>query len=274
MNREAMRQQALLAALLDPAATEGAASLGLREQGARARAGLAAYRGNAAALAERALAAVFPTLQSLLGEDDFRHLAREHWRARPPERGDLGEWGAELPAWIEAHAGLAAWPYLADCARLDLALHRCERAEDAAFDAASLALLASDDPASLRLLFLPGSACLRSAWPVAAIHAAHRPDADAAAFDHARAAIEHRQGQTVLVARHGWRATVHELAPADGAFTEALLAGASLAAALDQAGASLDFSAWLARALRDGWLKGVAHGGDQTFDVAALENAR
>ena len=52
-----------------------------------------------------------------------------------------GSGATALPEWLAGHEALAAWPYLADCARLDLALHRCERAADAVFDAASLARL-------------------------------------------------------------------------------------------------------------------------------------
>jgi hypothetical protein len=258
MTDEAQRQQALVAALLrGPQAAEPAA-LGLTEDAGRAAEGLAAYRANAAAVAERALTAAFATLRALLGADDFRQLAREHWRAEPPARGDLGEWGAALPDWIAAHPGLADWPYLADVARLDLALHRCERAADGAFDPASLALLESADPAALRLVPMPGCALVQSAWPIAAIHAAHRADADDAAFDHARAAIDARRAESVLVARSGWRAAVHPLAPADAGFFAALLADADLAAALDAAGEGFDFAAWLARALGNGWVERVA----------------
>ncbi|MBS0444362.1 MAG: putative DNA-binding domain-containing protein [Proteobacteria bacterium] len=261
MSAEALRQRALVEALLAPR-SDSALPPGLAEQGERARAGLSAYRSNAGAVAERALAAVFPTLAALLGDADFAHLAREHWRAVPPERGDLGQWGAALPDWLDAHAGLAAWPYLADCARLDLALHRCEQADDAALDAASLARLGSEDPSMLVLQLLPGSALLRSSWPIAAIHAAHRPDAAAAAFDDARAAIAARQGQAVLVARSGWRGAVHLIDAADAAFVAALLDGVPLADALDRAGTTFDFAGWFARALRNAWLQGVRRRGD------------
>ena len=116
---EARRQRQLLAALSlrgEPPA--------LRERGARAERGLAAYRANASALAERALAAACPTLQAMLGEADFAALARAFWRDHPPQRGDLGEWGGELPGWIAAQAGLAEWPWLADSAWPARPLHR------------------------------------------------------------------------------------------------------------------------------------------------------
>jgi hypothetical protein len=261
--REAQRQQALIAAF-EVAGDAAPTDLRLRESGARAARGLEAYRANAAALAERALAAVFATVRTMVGEDDFKHLAREFWHARPPLRGDMGEWGAEFPAWLGAHPAMAPWPYLGDCARLDLALHRNERAADAPFDAASLSLLESGDPDRLQLQLMPGVQVLHSVWPIATIHHAHQVARDEAQrpFEAVRVALAERRGEQVLVARQGWRAVVHRLDEVQTGWTQSLLDGASLGVALEQAGEGFDFTAWLGRALRELWLKGVAVCGD------------
>ena len=254
-SHEAQRQQALLAAIAGQAAP-----LSFREPQARAARGLQAYRANAEALAERALSAVFATVQPMVGEENFQHLACEFWQASPPACGDVGEWGELFPEWLGAHAAMARWPWLGDCARLDLALHHNERAADAVFDAASLALLESTDPALLSIQLMPGTAVLRSRWPIATIHAAHRADElhSEAAFASVRAALGAERGEQVLVVRRGWRAVVHGLGPADAEWTERLLAGANLSAALEAAGEGFDFAAWLGTAVREQWLKGVA----------------
>jgi hypothetical protein len=259
MGAEALRQRALLAAL----ATRGPASAELVLQGdaARARQGLDAYRINAAAIAERALGAVFPTLAALIGAEDFEHLAREFWHAEPPTRGDLGEWGTTFPAWLAAHAAFTEWRYFGDAARLDLAVHQCERACDADFDAASLALLSEAEPQQLRLLLMPGTALIASRWPIATIYAAHHSaEAD---FDAMRAALDNEVAETALVARKGWRATVHRIDATDARWTAQLLAGAPLDQALAEAGEEFDFAAWLASAVQEKWLKGAALCADQ-----------
>ena len=254
-SHEGQRQRALLAAIAGQAAP-----LSIREPQARAARGLQAYRANAEALAERALGAVFSTVQPMVGEENFQHLACEFWRAHPPLRGDVGEWGDEFPAWLDAHAAMARWPWLGDCARLELALHHNERAADAVFDAGSLALLESTDPALLVMQLMPGTALLRSRWPIATIHAAHRVDAahSEAAFVSVRAALGAEQREQVLVVRQGWRAQVQVLTQADADWAESLLAGANLSAALEHAGESFNFGTWLATAVRGQWLKGVA----------------
>jgi hypothetical protein len=248
---EAQRQRQLLAAIQ----CRGDAP-GLREQGARAQRGLAAYRANAGALAERALAATAPTVAAMLGEQNFARLARELWAAHPPRCGDVAEWGAELPAWIAAQPDLAEWPWLADAARLDLALQAAERAADATLDAVSLALLADADPAHLMLSLMPGLAVLVSDWPIASIHAAHH-DEGPDPFAPVRAALAAGQGEAVCVARAGWRAVVHRLSNHDAAFMRALLAGNSLADALHAAGEGFDAAVWLQRAIAQCWLKAV-----------------
>ncbi len=256
---EAQRQQALLAALT----TRGPApaDLPLRDGARRALQGLDAYRINAAAIAQRALAAVFPTVAALIGAEDFERLAHDFWRAEPPTCGDLGEWGGGFPVWLEMHEAFTAWPYFGDAARLDLALHRCERAADARFDAESLGLLSNTEPDQLTLTLMPGSALIDSVWPIVAIHAAHH--GAEGGFDAVRVALDNGVAEAALVVRKGWRASVQRLDPISARWTAQLLAGATLDHALAAAGEAFDFSAWLATALQENWLKGARAGTDQ-----------
>ncbi len=255
-DREALRQQMLLRALLGDA--RPAVVGGWMRDGARFERGLAAYKANAGALAERALAAAFPTLQQLLGDESFAALARTFWRRHPPERGDVATWGEHLSSFIADDETLAPEPYLADVARLEWAVHACERAADAAGVVEGLDLLASHDPAALRLRFAPGLALVASPHPVATIWQAHRSDGDDAdRFAPVRAAFAEGRGEPVLVARSGWQAHLRVIGQADARFVQALLEDHSLGAALDAAGPSFDFGTWLADALRGGWLRAV-----------------
>jgi Putative DNA-binding domain len=222
--------------------------------GARSRRGLQAYLAHAGAASERALEAAFPTLQQLLGTDSFAALARAFWLAQPPAQGDLGRFGAALPAFIETSEQLA------DCARLDWAVHEAERAADGPDAPENLQALATDDPACLALRLRPGTALVVSAHPVATIRQAHRSDAEDR-FAPVRAAWSAGRPEHVLVWRRGWRADVAQLGPADAAFTALWLRAAtpSLASALEEAGAGFEFEAWLRSALQQGWLVSVDH---------------
>jgi hypothetical protein len=253
MNREALRQQMLVRALWrdgGDAALQGWVRPCSRATAAR---GLGAYRGNAGALAERALANAFPTVAALVGEESFAALARHLWHEHPPERGDVGTWGEALPAFIAASAQLADEPYLADSARLDWAVHAATRAADVEQpDAIALDALAATDPARLRLRLAPGAAVVASRYPIVAIWRAHHAGAPMldvrAAFDAARA------DHAFVWRDRDLRVQVETLDAAAAAFTAALIAPRPLAAALDAAGDAFAFDHWLVRALGSRWL--------------------
>ncbi|HET9977822.1 MAG TPA: putative DNA-binding domain-containing protein [Burkholderiaceae bacterium] len=267
-NKEALRQQMLLRALWpDGGSTAWQGYVrGLSALKAGRDAGIAAYRGNAAAIAERALAGAYPTVAELIGAENFAALARDLWRTNPPERGDLGEWGGVLPAFIAASAQLADEPYLADSAALDWAVHRASRAADEVTGTllpieALAQAHAGADPARITLRLRPGTAIVESAAPIVAIWLAHqRPADDPERFAEVRAAFAADPGpraETALVWRDGMRVRVAALDRADLAFTRALIEGCSLAAALDAADPAFAFDRWLPRALAARWLAGL-----------------
>lgn len=273
--KEALRQQMLLRALLGDA-RPGVVAGWLRapRHGPTVARGLAAYRAHAGHLSERALAAAFPTVQQLLGEESFALLARDFWRQQPPQQGDLATWGAGLPAFIAQVPTLAEEAYLPDTARLEWALHRLQAAADAPAPAADglppgLPRLATHEPAGLWLQLPPGSELLVSRWPVFSLWQAHRAGAEGeedagpaesaraadsvsatAAFAAARAALAAGRGEQGLLTREGWAPRAWPLGEAEARFVGALLAQQPLAAALDVAGTAFDFQAWLIAALQ------------------------
>lgn len=234
---------------------------GFAEQRERLRSGLGAYRANAAGIAERALAAAYPTLSALVGPQDCAALARSLWRVSPPQRGDLAQWGQDLPEFIEARRDLDAWPYLADCARLDAAVQRCEAAADTVLQPDTLTLLAERPPEALVLRLLPSVQLLASDWPVAALHVAHRrvpsdngraPDLES--LERARIAIAERRGESVVVARAAWHALPHVVDAPTFAWMRSLHANVTLAEALARAGPDFEFTPWLLQAVQHQWL--------------------
>jgi hypothetical protein len=220
---------------------------------------LRSYRANAVIASGRALADSFPTLQALLGEESFAALARAFWRDLPPQRGDLACYGAELADFVAADAQLSAVPYLADCARVDWALHRIEGAADAPALPAGLSLLGEVDPGCLRVSLQSGMVVIASAWPVVKIHEAHRrpvgvaaPAVDGAVdrFAAVRQALARGESQTALVWRDGWRGRVDAIDSGQRKLMQSLADGESLASALSAAGEGFAFDAWLIAAVQ------------------------
>jgi hypothetical protein len=255
LQREALRQQQLLHCLWRHG-PDASLEPWLRESAGRAADGLAAYRDNAGAIAERALAAAYPTVQQLIGDESFAQLARALWQRVAPQRGDLAQFGDALPASIEADPQLVGEPYLADVARIDWAVHTIERAADVEQPPPGLALLGDTDPAQLRMRLRPGLALVASQWPVVTIWQAHRDDGDDR-FAAARAALEAQSQETALVTRVGWRAEVQAVDVATAAFTLALQRGTDLARSLDHVGDAMAFDQWLQLALAGHWLQAI-----------------
>jgi hypothetical protein len=185
---------------------------------------------------------------ALVGDEALAGIARACWRARPPTEGDITRFATALPAFIEADPQLAELPWLADVARLELALCAAESAADAQEALHTLAQLGERGPAALRLRLAPGSALLRSRFPVVSIWLAHH----GGSLDLQGAAAEN-----AWVWREGWKARVQAADAPTADFVDACLKGAPLDQALAAAGPGFDFEHWLLVALRRRQLLGA-----------------
>ncbi len=219
--------------------------------------GFLVYRANGHELAARALAAAFPVLAQMLGDDNFAALARAFWHAQPPVRGDIAQWGEGLPGFVAASAQLQEEPSLPDVARIEWALHTAAGAADETADLASFGLLASTDPALVKLRLCASARVFESPWPVVSLIQAHQmPNEPGRSLAEAARLLHQRVPQSAVAWRQGLRPTLRETMAGEVALLTELQAGASLSEAVDAAGA-LDFQAWLPMAVQTGLLLGA-----------------
>ncbi len=136
--------------------------------------GLAVYRNTIAKGCVDALAANFPTVLSMVGEDWFRAAAALFAREAPPTRAALLDYGEAFPAWLERFPPAGDLPYLAGIAHLDrLWTEALFAAEAPALSAEALAALAPEKLAGTRLTLHPSvrfaafDAGLPSLWAAA-----------------------------------------------------------------------------------------------------------
>ncbi len=215
MSALARQQQALLADLLGPPSAVHVHRRVAELVHAPWQRGFQVYQANGHAMAQAGLAAAFPVLAQLLGEESFAQLARAFWHTSPPQRGDIAQWGAALPAFVAASAQLADEPYLADVAQVEWALHVAGNAADREADPASLALLTQADPGHLGLLLAPACCCLASPWPVVSIVNAHVEASPS--LEEAGRRLRASQGESALIWRQGLHARVREALPGEAA---------------------------------------------------------
>jgi hypothetical protein len=259
---ELARQQALLQALCAAARPAlPVAAVPMRGRSADPLAGLRAYRANAQAIAERALAAAYPVLTRLVGDETMAALARDLWQHHPPTRGDLAWFGAELADWLATVSELSDLPYLPDVARLEWAVHRAHAAADPPAAPNGLQGLSDADPDHLFVRFVDGSACVASPWPIVTLWRAHQVlDDEAPDLSPVRTALGARQAEAAWIWRRGHHVDVAALQPSEHAFNTELLAGRALGPTLESVAthhADFGFEPWLLRALREGWLAGL-----------------
>ena len=229
-----------------------------------AKRGLAVYRANAAALAERALSASYPVLAQLIGPESFAPLAQHFWLHAPPQLGDVAQWGAELAAFVDRAPQLAGEPFLGDVARVEWALHCAVTASDSSCDIGSFALLASGESAQATLTLSDGVFVLASVYPVVSIVTSHlhaEPSLAQVADLLGAGVSEH-----ALVWRQGFKPRLRQCSAAEYAMLLALQAGLSLEAALDATSVydgacgnsgCFDFNNWLTEAVQSGLVIGA-----------------
>jgi Putative DNA-binding domain len=255
-DKEALRQQMMLRALWQDARPGVLA--GWMRDGERFARGLAAYRANAGAMAERALTAAYPVLAQLLGEESFANMARAFWHQHPPRQGDIATWGEALAGFVAGAQALAEEPYLGDVARLEWAVHQAGLAGDGSSEPQGLQQLANAEPHQLHVQTRPGTVLVHSSHPIVSIWQAHQSAAADAQdrFAAVRDAFAQGRAESALVWRQGFRVQVAALDAGDAAFTQALLQGQSLAAAFGAvpAGSTFGFQPWLVNTLQRGWL--------------------
>jgi hypothetical protein len=162
----------------------------------------------------------------------------------------LVRWGDDLPAFIAALPAAQMVPYLADVARLEIAVSTAyHAADDPVLGLEALSTLPPEAVADLRVEAHAATGLVSSPNPVGSIWSAHQGDG--------LGTVERWAAEHVLVTRplHDIRLTL--LKPPEAAFLEAMLAGAYLADALP-AEPGFDPGAALVGAVRAGAFTSLA----------------
>ncbi|MGB9992621.1 MNIO family bufferin maturase [Massilia sp. SM-13] len=255
----AAAQGRMAAALFERELAGAAAPLFVGEQEAVCQR-LALYRGNLGASWTKVLAASYPVLQQLVGEEYFAALARAYGRAWPSQSGNLDDFGGHFPEFLDSHAAAAQYPYLPDMARLERALGRGAAGGGQRLEAAQLQGLAPEALDSMRLRLAHGVELFHSCWQVVPVWHAHRPEAELLLPDDPAGA------SFAAIVRRAGAAWPLPLEAASFAALSALQDGATLGGALGGAlDAALacdphaDFGAYLQQWLQHGLFDAACH---------------
>ncbi|MDG1431956.1 MAG: DNA-binding domain-containing protein [Paracoccaceae bacterium] len=161
-------QTAFHAALRNPSAD---IPTGLtNDKGAPAGSRFNVYRNNVTTSLMDALSDGFPVIHKLLGQENFKNLARDYQAAHPPSSPLMMMFGAEFPDFLRTHPGLAKLAYLGDVAEMEYAMRRSYHAANSvAIDPAVLASLDETSLLASTFQIAPSVQVCTSAWPILGI---------------------------------------------------------------------------------------------------------
>lgn len=218
--------------------------------------GLSVYRNTIARACVDALAANFPTVAAMVGEDWFRAAAALFAREAPPAHAALLDYGEDFATWLDRFPPAQDLPYLAGIAHLDrLWTEALFAGEATALEPPAFAALPPQTLGEARVALHPSvrfaafEAGLPSLWA-----AARGGEVDLDLSERAEGLLLVRWDQAV---RH------RVIGPADLAFLNACQAGLSLAEAITRAAEAapdIDLQTLFAALISDGVFSGLITG--------------
>lgn len=215
-------QQAFTHALLDPGAETPPGLVTPAGDAAEKRFNV--YRNNVAVSLTEALETAFPVIAKLIGAQNFKGLAALFLRTHPPKSPLIMFYGADMPEFLTGFAPLQHVPYIADIARLELALRQAYHAADATpLDPSEFETRPADEMMQSRFRFAPAVHLIRSRYPIHDIWQFNMTE---------DAPTPRAGGQNVLITRPEFDPIMTVLPAGGGTWVAALLDGASLSDAL------------------------------------------
>lgn len=208
------------------------------------------YRNNVVVSLCEAMAATYPAIQNLVGEEYFTALAREFVTQHPPTSAVMLWYGGDFPSFIDAFPPLADYPYLGDVARLEWSwLVSYHSADAAPLDPAVLGSLPPEELPEARFQAHPATQLLSSLWPILTLVEANRFSVGS------NKPVDMTSAEAVLVTRPDVDVALTALRAGGDVFFQALLDGDMLGVAASralEADETFDLSENLADALKTG----------------------
>ena len=213
------------------------------------------YRNNVAASLTDVLAAYFPVVVRLLGDDYFRAVARAYIVNDPPRSPILSRYGAGFSDFLATFEPVQDVPYLADVARLEWLQQRAYHAADhASLVGSDLASIPAAAISSSAFAFHPSIHLFTSQYPAVSIWRTNMHDAEV------RPTNLESGGESALVIRPALEVLVLPLPDSSATFARALMAQHTLQAASKKAAADypdFDLPWTLATLINHGAFAGV-----------------
>ena len=210
------------------------------------------YRNNVAVSLTEALAAAYPVVRKLVGDEFFKAMAGVYLRQHPPTSALMMYYGSRFPAFLESFEPVRTISYLPDVARLERALRQSYHAADAApINPTILQAIPPDRLMAARLDLAPAVRLVRSVWPIYALWLANTTS---------DAPKPQMKPEDILIMRPGFDPEPELLGSGAGEFIAVIGKGETFAEGLQAAGEDFDLTALLGQLLAGGAITGISEG--------------
>jgi hypothetical protein len=208
----------------------------------------AVYRNNVTVSLIEALAAAYPSLRAIMGEENFCLVSRNYIVANPPVSPLMQQYGNNFAEFLEQFPPLRKSPFLGDVARVERAWLEVFHSADApALDLSILEKTPAEDVPDLILVRHPASNLLNSRWPIG--------DLFQWRFERPKSGADLSCGQAVMITRQNHTVYVQTISRQAYEFLCALSESLTLGEAAEKAMATdprFDISDVLGTALAGG----------------------
>ena len=136
--------------------------------------GYSVYHNNLMLTQRASLATIFPTVLAMLGEETFASAAQQYFTHFGRDGFDWGAYGVSFPEFLAQQATLLEYPYIAEVAQYELAVHQVNRLPNKPFNQASVGILQKHSWREIYLDFAPGTQLLPLVFDAPFITQAHQ----------------------------------------------------------------------------------------------------
>lgn len=219
---------------------------------------LKVYQSSILGIQTDALAAVYPVIKKLVGDDFFLAMGKAYLREYLSPSGDLHNLGGQMEEFLQDFKPVRTLPYLPDVARLEWAWHRLfHAADEIGLDFNQLAEIPQEHHGSL-IFHLRDGACLQSSpYPVHHIWEVNQDDYNGEEY------VDLDEGGVdLLITRNAYDIEIHPLNDNEWTFLQLIQSGMSLFE-ITQNITELSIGKLLPQCVAKGWITRIEIGGEQ-----------
>lgn len=217
---------------------------------------LKVYQSSILGIQTDALAAVYPVIKKLVGDEFFLAMGKAYLRKYFSPSGDLHNLGGQMADFLQDFEPAKSLSYLPDVAKLEWVWHRIFHAADEdILDFNELAKIPAEQHGALQFYLRGGARLMASSYPVHRIWNVNQDD-----YTGEESIDLSEGGVQLLITRNGYEIEIHQLNDDEWKFLQLVQLGVSLSGITEKV-PELPLGELLPQCVAKGWINRFEIGG-------------